>query len=90
MKKTTSICLFTGMIFLLLVMVVYLLFTQQDTCLLYTSDTLKGEGPSDFKEVVFALGAQMLLFAGRADSCEEAVKLMQDSIDSGAALDRCV
>lgn len=31
MKKTTSICLFTGMIFLLLVMVVYLLFTQQDT-----------------------------------------------------------
>ena len=30
MKKTTSICLFTGMIFLLLVMVVYLLFTQQD------------------------------------------------------------
>ena len=30
-KKTTSICLFTGMIFLLLVMVVYLLFTQQDT-----------------------------------------------------------
>ena len=31
MKKTTSICLFTGRIFLLLVMVVYLLFTQQDT-----------------------------------------------------------
>ena len=31
MKKTTSICLFTGMIFLLLVMVVYLLFTQQNT-----------------------------------------------------------
>ena len=31
MKKTTSICLFTGMIFLLLVMVVYLLFIQQDT-----------------------------------------------------------
>ena len=30
MKKTTSICLFTGMIFLL-VMVVYLLFTQQNT-----------------------------------------------------------
>lgn len=51
-------------------------------------DTLKGKGPSDFKEVVFALGAQMLLFAGRADSCEDAVKLMQDSIDSGAALDK--
>ena len=31
MKKTTSICLFTGMIFLLLVMVVYLLITQQNT-----------------------------------------------------------
>ena len=50
-------------------------------------DTLKGEGPR-FNEVVFALGVQMLLFAGRADSCEEAVKLMQDSIDSGAALDK--
>lgn len=31
MKKTTSICLFTGMIFLLLIMVVYLLITQQNT-----------------------------------------------------------
>lgn len=36
-------------------------------------DTLKGHGPSDFKEVVFALGAQMLLFAERAGSHEEAV-----------------
>lgn len=31
MKKTTSICLFTGMIFLLLILAVYLLFTQQNT-----------------------------------------------------------
>lgn len=31
MKKTTSICFFTGMIFLLLIMVVYLLITQQNT-----------------------------------------------------------
>ena len=30
MKKTTSICLFTGMIFLLLILMVYLLFTQQN------------------------------------------------------------
>ena len=30
MKKTTSICLFTGMIFLLLILIVYLLFTQQN------------------------------------------------------------
>lgn len=30
MKKTTSICLFTGMIFLLLILTVYLLFTQQN------------------------------------------------------------
>ena len=52
------------------------------------SVALAKEMVSDFKEVVFALGAQMLLFAGRADSCEEAVKLMQDSIDSGAALDK--
>ncbi|HAT89952.1 MAG TPA: hypothetical protein DCS73_09475 [Roseburia sp.] len=30
MKKTTSICLFTGMIFLLLILTVYLLFAQQN------------------------------------------------------------
>ena len=29
-------------------------------------DTLRGEGPADFKEVVFALGSQMLMLAGRA------------------------
>jgi hypothetical protein len=31
MKKTTGICLFTGMIFLLLILVVYLLSIQQNT-----------------------------------------------------------
>ena len=35
-------------------------------------DTLQGRGPEDFKQVVFALGGQMLQAAGRADSQEEA------------------
>ena len=32
-------------------------------------DTLNGKGPEDFKAVVYALGAQMLQFGGRASSC---------------------
>ena len=35
-------------------------------------ETLQGRGPSDFKEVVFALGSVMLTFAGRAKNREEA------------------
>ena len=37
-------------------------------------DALQGRGPEDFKQVVFALGGQMLQAAGRADSQEEAEK----------------
>lgn len=49
-------------------------------------DTLQGRGPEDFKQVVFALGGQMLQAAGRADSQEEAEKLMQSVIEDGTAL----
>ena len=49
-------------------------------------DTLQGRGPEDFKQVVFALGGQMLQAAGRADSQEEAEKLMQSVIKDGTAL----
>ncbi len=51
-------------------------------------DSLKGNGPKDLMEVVFALGSQMLLMAGRASSEEEANKLLQSTIDSGAAYDK--
>lgn len=51
-------------------------------------DTLRGEGPADFKEVVFALGSQMLMLAGRAADEKEARALMEDVIEDGSALDK--
>lgn len=50
--------------------------------------TLRGEGPSDFKEVVFALGAQMLVFAGKAAETAEAKSLMESAIADGSALSK--
>ena len=49
-------------------------------------DTLKGQGPEDFKEVVFALGSLMLQFAGRAKDDTEARSLMDSVIADGSAL----
>ena len=49
-------------------------------------DTLRGEGPADFKEVVFALGSQMLMLAGRAADEKEARALMEGVIEDGSAL----
>ncbi len=51
-------------------------------------DTLRGEGPADFKEVVFALGSQMLMLAGRAADEKEARALMDGVIEDGSALDK--
>lgn len=51
-------------------------------------DTLRGEGPADFKEVVFALGSQMLMLAGRAADKKEARALMEGVIEDGSALDK--
>lgn len=51
-------------------------------------DTLRGEGPADFKEVVFALGSQMLMLAGRAADKKEACALMEGVIEDGSALDK--
>lgn len=48
-------------------------------------ETLKGKGPEDLKQVVFALGAQMLLFAGRASEEAEARALMEQAIKDGSA-----
>lgn len=49
-------------------------------------DTLNGHGPEDFKEVVFALGSQMLQFAGRATDDATARSLMESVIADGSAL----
>ena len=51
-------------------------------------DTLRGEGPADFKEVVFALGSPMLMLAGRAADEKEARALMEGVIEDGSALDK--
>ena len=51
-------------------------------------DTLRGEGPADFKEVVFALGSQMLMLAGRAADEKEARALMEGVIEDGSALEK--
>ena len=51
-------------------------------------DTLRGEGPADFKEVVFALGSQMLMLSGRAADEKEARALMEGVIEDGSALDK--
>lgn len=49
-------------------------------------DTLNGHGPSDFKEVVYALGAQMLIFAGAAADEGDARAKMDAVIADGSAL----
>jgi pyrimidine-nucleoside phosphorylase len=51
-------------------------------------DALSGNGPKDLMEVTFALGAEMLILAGVAETDNEAWKLMTDSIQSGRALER--
>lgn len=49
-------------------------------------DTLNGHGPSDFKKVVYALGAQMLIFAGAAADEGDARAKMDAVIADGSAL----
>lgn len=51
-------------------------------------DALKGNAPEDLMEVVFALGAQMLLLAGRAEEENAAKKLMKQVIADGTALEK--
>ncbi len=50
--------------------------------------SLNGLGPKDFMEVVYALGAEMVLAAGRAKTPEEARALLEQTIQSKAALDK--
>lgn len=48
-------------------------------------ETLKGDGPSDLKEICLASGSTMLLQAKAAQSVEEAKNLLQKKIGSGEA-----
>ena len=47
---------------------------------------LKGEMPEDVKEIVYALGTQMVLMAGKATSQVQAETMIAEVIDSGQAL----
>lgn len=49
---------------------------------------LKGNMPSDIKEVVFILGIQILLMARKAENANEAAKMMTEEIESLRAYNR--
>ncbi len=49
---------------------------------------LEGNGPSDLMEVTLALGAEVLVSAGRADASDDACKQLQKTIDTGAAREK--
>lgn len=50
--------------------------------------SLNGLGPADFMEVVYALGTEMVLAAGKASSPEEAEHMLKETIRKKTALDK--
>ncbi|MBQ0051527.1 MAG: thymidine phosphorylase [Treponema sp.] len=52
-----------------------------------TVECLQGKGPADVMELTYALGAEMVLLAGKAESEEEARKMCEDAVSSGKALE---
>ena len=53
-------------------------------------EALKGNGPADLMEVTFALGAEMLVLGGKANTFADAWQMLQAAIDSGRALGKFV
>jgi len=53
-----------------------------------TVETLRGDGPDDLLEVVIALGARMLMLAGRAEDNLQAIEQLRRQLTSGAALEK--
>ena len=51
-------------------------------------ETLQGKGPEDFRKLCMTLGAQMVVFAGLADSETEAMQMLKNAVSSGAALNK--
>ena len=49
-------------------------------------ETLKGNGPTDFRELCYEAASTMLLMAKKASSLEEAQKMVREVIDNGKAL----
>ncbi len=46
---------------------------------------LKGDMPEDIKEIIIALGTQMLFMAGKASDAVKATQMIEEAIQSGAA-----
>lgn len=53
-----------------------------------TVEALQGRGPEDLMRVTLALGARMLIMAGRSAGEAEAEEMLRETIASGAALDK--
>lgn len=51
-------------------------------------DTLKGQGPEDFAELVLALGSQMLIAGKKAADEKEALEMLKAAVKSGKALEK--
>ena len=51
-------------------------------------DTLKGNGPSDLRELCLTLGSNMLLNANKANEFAEAYNLLEEILESGKALEK--
>lgn len=51
-------------------------------------DTLRGKGPEDFTLLVKTLASYMIMLGGKASSEDEALKMIDDAIESGRALDK--
>ncbi|MDA9471352.1 pyrimidine-nucleoside phosphorylase [Enterococcus sp. 5H] len=51
-------------------------------------DTLKGQGPEDLVEMCYILGSQMVVLAKKAETLEEARKMLEEALESGKALDK--
>ncbi len=50
--------------------------------------SLNGLGPKDFMEVVYALGTEMVMASGRAQTMEEAKQMLTQTIEDKTALDK--
>ncbi|MBO5324588.1 MAG: thymidine phosphorylase, partial [Lachnospiraceae bacterium] len=51
-------------------------------------DTLKGEGPEDFRELCLTLGSYMVVAAGKANDKDEARAKLEEVIANGQALEK--
>lgn len=51
-------------------------------------DTLRGKGPEDFVELCLTLGSQMLIAGGKARDTRQARDMLQQTIETGAALEK--